>query len=42
VGLSRQSDRVAEWILLDGNRLAVAGIVLALLAAILATVERLG
>lgn len=33
-----KTDRVREWVLLDGNRLVVAGIVLALLFAVVAGV----
>lgn len=40
--VSATLDRPVEWLLLDGNRLAVAGIVLAILAGILATVELRG
>ena len=40
--LTSKGDRLTERVLLDGNRLVVAGIVLALLATVLATVERLG
>lgn len=40
--LIAKSDRLVEWVLLDGNRLAVATLVLAILASILGAAELLG
>ncbi|MFC4451503.1 hypothetical protein [Halorussus aquaticus] len=41
-GLVAKKNRVREWALLDGNRLVVAGIVVAGIFAVLAGTERLG
>jgi len=40
--LNSKADSLAEWVLLDGNRLAVAAVVLAILAGVFTVVELLG
>jgi hypothetical protein len=40
--LNSKADSLAEWVLLDGNRLAVVAVVLAILAGVFTVVELLG